>query len=793
MEEKRRLKRLHADRMTRYRQKKKLREWGLMEKQENGGGEGAANRDSEGGNDDEDVDGGVDDDDNDHHHYESPVRGGQGEVLREDMQELLRDDSNDNHSLELAASPVQALSPLASPLASPGVMETDMENEELFVDEEMGEEEEEEEEEVAEGEVVAEERPDADAGEDAWLHAPGRLQDGNDAVFKNEVGDFFASITAGGSCTKTAAQTIFQFCAKHAEDFVRAKRRGIRMKSLQHLLDRTYMRVSPAVVTDLFMMQDGVQVRIASVEVYTKRLQEMKVVKRTSMVSLQEIFSYVYRKHGVDERDPPQEWREIDFFSDGITWTTKGSWTHHVAAISFVQCGKPMPYQLHQFNPSVGGKVTVHNLLSLFVQELREMPFRVRLRWTIGDGKERKFVKGLISTNASFGCDYCYARGRHLPWDEKRNRMSFPPRDAPAQPRTEMDCRRCMHRQNERFIIGGARDDFKWRRMRGIICYSPLLDVGEFDVIKDGPPDSMHLIALGLGKDISLGILGLNKENAESIQRLHAFNRFVEKIKLPTELGRRTRAYCSNYKACEWRFVCKFCFPWIADSDLCPDEVDKEILLTFSFLYRALDLNETDFARLQDRGVEIAEVLGRLQDLYEQRFGAEEFTYNEHIYFGHIIQARMNHGPLYKYSAWRYERLCGDMKDSFRPGTPHEGKQILQRTFAADHYHHSCHGDRKIRYDSQAADKRDDSIVCMGGNFFRVLGISGDGRSVRCNKIRTAGLHSGGLDWESVFVRKIDDDETERRRITIDVDDITGKGVIVGNLIMECKKEWLLE
>ncbi len=314
-----------------------------------------------------------------------------------------------------------------------------------------------------------------------------------------------------------------------------------------------------------------------------------------------------------------------------------------------------------------------------------------------------------------------------------------------------------------------------------------------FDVIDDRPPNSMHLIALGLGKDIFNGILSLDKENAESIQRLHAFNRFIEEIKMPKEMGRRTRAYCKRYKACDWRFIIKFCFPWIADSGLCPDEADKQILLTFSFLYRALDLNEADFARLQDRGVEITEVMERVQDLYEERFGAEEFTYNEHVYFRHIIPARMNHGPLYEYSAWKYESLCGDMKDNFRPGTPHEGKQILQRTFAADHYHHSCHGDRKIHYDCKASRKRDDSIVCVGGNFFRVLEISNDGRSVRCKEIGTAGLHLGGLDWESVFVRKIADDGIERRRITIDISDITGKGVIVKNMIMECKKEWLLE
>ncbi len=274
MDERQRLRQLHAERMARYRKKKRLREWDLVEREFEQQERRISDADRRNGREEVHWRGGQGDDDDDgtgeeegHHQLHEALHD-----VDDEPRELLRDDGDDNHLLELEASPVQPLPPVENLLASPVVMGEDYE-----MEEEMGDEQQQQQ--------LQEHGDDVDMGEDAWLHAPGRLQDGDDAEFKDEVGDFFASITAGGSCTKTAAQTMFQFCALHAEDFVRAKRRGIRMKSLQHLLDKTYMRVSPTVVTDLFVMQDRVQVRIASVQVYTKRLQyepELYLASQTS-------------------------------------------------------------------------------------------------------------------------------------------------------------------------------------------------------------------------------------------------------------------------------------------------------------------------------------------------------------------------------------------------------------------------------------------------------------------------------------------------------------------------------
>ncbi len=251
--------------------------------------------------------------------------------------------------------------------------------------------------------------PDGDVLVDPWAHQEENLRDGDNAAFKLLLGTFLAKMTAAGRCTKTAAKDMLDFFARHAEQIVRMKSRGFSIRSVSWLLETTYAKIAPVVTTEFFILnsETRLQTCVARGSVFTKDVQDMNTVKRSSHVALIDMLQHIYNLHGVNFEDPPERWRVINFASDGVTFTNYGSWKYHIASVSLPACGKPYPYYVHQIDPTSGGKVSVQDLLSPFVQELQDLPFNMELRWIIGDSKEIKFVKGLSATNSKFGCEFC--------------------------------------------------------------------------------------------------------------------------------------------------------------------------------------------------------------------------------------------------------------------------------------------------------------------------------------------------------------------------------------------------
>ncbi len=631
-----------------------------------------------------------------------------------------------------------------------------------------------------------------DADPNSWLYNSENLQNGDDKAFRLELGTFMAKMTAAGKCSKKAANEMLQYFALNSEQIVRMKRRRSAVRSLDWLLQRTYEKLSPRFTTDVYNIDQDTRLQtcIGSVSVMPKELEDRNPVKRTSRIALLDVFKHVYKLHNVNCENPPEEWRVIDFASDGVTFTNYGSWKSHVACISFAKCGKPMPYQIHQLNASEGGKLTPQQLLGPFVEELQNLPFPVELRWTIGDSKERKFTKGMTTVNAKYACEFCLMRGGHLPGDNRGTRVSYPPQENPSPARTTESCRRAMFRRHMVYIAQGSREDFKWGKRMGVTSFSPLLLIRGFDMVRKGPLDAMHLLALGICKEIFFRTLG-----PDSNRELEAaFNDIIKIVRIPTELGRRTRAFSRKYKASEYRLLGMFVFPWLVLCGLCnslPD-CEKQVILLFTYVYRALYLDNDKFANLRE-SVDLQGLLSRMANLYTLAFGAAEHTFNEHQFFSHLLQTRIEMGPLYNYAMWKYEDTFAKMKRSFHAGTRHEGKQIVQRMYAYDSLNHRCqHNSKKILYCAKRSSKRDDSILCTREGFFRIKRKSEEGYI--CRKIATARLQIDclpELDWDLVLAKRFAGEEEACRLIRRE--EITGKGINVGDTIMECPKEWLLE
>ena len=432
----------------------------------------------------------------------------------------------------------------------------------------------------------------------------------------------------------------------------------------------------------------------------------------------------------------------------------------------------------------------------------------------IADGLEHKWIKGLASTNCSYPCEYCmnpgctveHKKGILLPWPEKR----YLPRTLASVKKNAAKAKRIKSR-----LIGKRPEKVIDRiHHKGVKVRTPLADLSpRFDVIKQSALDTMHLMAIGMSKKIfglifepskrkrwgeEAGRLG-QAESARLSRQVQSINEFMRSAKVPTEFGRRPREIDSaNYKASEWRYLGMYGFIHIASSIL-EGEEDREraqILLIFAFVYRVVNLDDEDFLNVEAK-VDLDSLIQWMAYLYEKKYGEENCTYNEHNLFVHLMQHRRRFGPLYNFSAWRFEDLYGKIERCYRPGTPHEAKQLFRGFFITDLFSHGCHWKKTLTIKTRPGTKSDDSLVVTRVGFYRVLEPV-DNQSWLCQKIKTevfsTEIGNSQVNWDIVGVRRLAvADEHEECVETIAGTEIIGKGLIVGDLVMDAKLPWLME
>ncbi len=627
---------------------------------------------------------------------------------------------------------------------------------------------------------------------------------------------------ASGSITKTAAQDVLKLAYSNAEDIVRTKRRGTLRRDAKWLIAKTLRRATPGIYTKLFRIdkESGREIMFAKTRVLTKELQAQDQCKRVTGIPLRSIVEKVYSKHNVDLENPPDEWRKVEVGSDGYTPSRKGSWGSHLVSIRFLQCGEPMTWFIHQFIPSKGGRVSAQSIFGPVVEELLEMEGSLELVRIVGDGKERKLQKGMQSTGATMGCEVCPIRGESLPGGGKGKRISFPMRLQTAE-RRNAEKVRCA-------LLDGDMDEdgVLQKPTDGISCWSPLLNLPNFDVILQGPLDAMHLLAYGLSQKLfllcfmALTLIGAKnkgrgkgKSNRKKLaarrkdrKRIQTLGKVLSKIKVPCEIQRRPREVdVAKWKTSEWMFMGMYVFVYIAHSALLKGRGRKrKILLLFCYIYRAVYAGDDEWALLGEVNVERA--VKRLQRLCEKEFGEGVATFNDHCVFAHLVETRSKHGAMHRYSTWRYEDAIHKVLRSYKKGTPHEGLQAMENRYYTFQQNHICPSKKRLKITTRGrASKTDDSLLWTEKGFFRVEGILPPGDRFRCRPIETRPFSTADqnlqeLRWKMVGVSRLAKRwgrrpaiQKEGELVTIARDDIKGKAVIIEDLIISMPREWLLE
>ena len=150
-----------------------------------------------------------------------------------------------------------------------------------------------------------------------------------------------------------------------------------------------------------------------------------------------------------------------------------------VISISFVECGSVYVWKIFQAkSPRV--KPICRSLFGQIVDEIKANG--LKLRSVIADGPERKFLKCMSAVNGTFGCELCNAKGK-----TRLGAVYYPANTARSELRTNKEVRN----------ISMALPVMDRNFTKGVVGYTPFLDLNYFDIVWGVPTEPMHLVDLG--------------------------------------------------------------------------------------------------------------------------------------------------------------------------------------------------------------------------------------------------------------------------------------------------------
>jgi hypothetical protein len=325
----------------------------------------------------------------------------------------------------------------------------------------------------------------------------------------------------------------------------------------------------------------------------------------------------------------------------------------------------------------------------------------------------------------------------------------------------------------------------------GIKGKSPLLDVPYFDIVRHYMIDCMHLLFIGVGKNLTHNTFKLKSgklsRNANVKLCLKDIDLLFLKINLPSECQRRVRTITEllQFKSNEIRnLVIVGCI--IYAESLHKNAFKKPAIIWLLFCYLVRSVFLPDAMRVRD--FEVGELLTLHQEFYElyaEEYGNGKCVFIVHA-FSHLQEIRDLGGPLSMNSSEAFETNYGSVKLSYTPRTSTLSKQISEKMFILNLVPwHSCH--KSIKFtgdDGKDGAKVDDSMVCDDkNNFYKI--VQENEFSLDVKQIVTLAYRSNilrTLNWTKVGVRTFGHIYDEV--INIQKSTIIGKGVLAGNLIL---------
>ena len=333
----------------------------------------------------------------------------------------------------------------------------------------------------------------------------------------------------------------------------------------------------------------------------------------------------------------------------------------------------------------------------------------------------------------------------------------------------------------------------------GIIGYSPFMDYPGFDYINGFPAEYLHLVCLGVMKrmlELSFSIGDTRKRiTKRKLSSPNLFNIKMAIQKVVSEFGRRGRNMDFKVmKGEEFRNVILFFFPFVLETikeDSRDAKSERKLWMVFVFQIRAYVLPDQEYSNVSNDELDMC--TNEFAILFEHLYGTSNSSYNIHM-MSHLKQVRSK-GKLTDTSTFKHESYYGEMRRSYVAGTASTGKQILKNAYLRRSIPHvNCR--KPLKFSPKETSRSSDKYIYIyegnSFNFFVIKSILQDGRMV-CVKHgkRRFTTPEVDLDWSSVGVF-MKSGESDQERLFWP-HEVTGKAIVVSNLIITCPTNVLQE
>lgn len=585
-----------------------------------------------------------------------------------------------------------------------------------------------------------------------------------------DIGDFFVSIQSRRDCPQAVVGDILDYIYANKDVFctnVAAGNCPPFRRTRTQALKKHCPRVLIDVVTEDENKAEVRFLRRERVPVQEIRRRKLKVVYTLFYLSLADIVKFHKSMHGNN-----CEVDEIVCSVDGVPESQSSPTGLEILSIQFSNCKTVYCVAVLK----TGGKalgLPESIILDPLIKELTHESCEVRCKFWAADAPKRANLMGMTQHMGRYSCHYCYAL---------KDQRVFPAATSIGCPRRTMAEIDTIVDRIQRNARGPSLHQDVTKGVKGP---SPVRDLPGLDIVSDIPPESMHLVYLGVvRKMFKLTFYVVPKHRVPfNRQPAQVIDRDLLQVKVPTEFARRTRPMDPvTWKAQEWRNFCLCMFPIIIKH--CPRQARK-VWLQLVFIARALSLPDNFYRRVTTN---VEELCKAWYLNFDKTFGKCYCSYNVHV-MHHVCEVRKL-GPLTETSAVRFEDHYAHLKKCFKAGTQSTGLQILQNSYLSLLSGHKC--GKKLHLRTTATSQANDTIVYLKSRKFvklhdmQTVKLSGTVLPVEKDCV----MH--GLNMTEVLVFKLSPNKSSKT-VTFKRSDIIGKGVICMNFISVMTNNLLFE
>lgn len=321
------------------------------------------------------------------------------------------------------------------------------------------------------------------------------------------VGEAFYRVMLQHQVSQTAMDAFICVALEYADALVRLRGQSVPF-SAKSCRDRLLRQLNLAVQRDLYKPK-VVDNRRVGLIVYRNlhrvpdKLSKVHI-REMAYFDLKQVAENIVWPHTLHQvvMPPDDSWRLVDVSIDGIVEGHSSTYTLNMYSVTFNGCGDPFPWRIMRSKKGKD-KPKLRDVAGPLVRDIEAAG--LKLRHLTCDGKAICFLKGLHGTASAYNsCNLCDLEGTRKVLDLNKQVRTL--KTVVYRPGAQGRLR-TGERLAQDAVWAQRRQDANARgrkHFRGVMTKSPLLDIPDFDILRQCPIDAMHAQDLGVIKKLAL-------------------------------------------------------------------------------------------------------------------------------------------------------------------------------------------------------------------------------------------------------------------------------------------------